>query len=50
MAQDKANAYERIIQKSEPLENNNALDAEFHQERILHKMIKKSRNRTEQKN
>ena len=38
LPEDRTNKYERSIRNCEPLQNHNAIDAEFHQEQILQKM------------
>ena len=45
LPEDSANEYERSIRICEPLQNNNAIDAEFHQEKILQKMRKEKQER-----
>ena len=35
LPEDRANEYERSIRVCEPLQNQNAIDAEFYQEKIL---------------
>ena len=40
LPEDRANEYERSIRICEPLQNHNAIDAEFHQEKFLQKIRK----------
>ena len=40
LPEDRANEYERSFRICDPLQNHNAIDAEFHQEKILQKLIK----------
>ena len=42
LPEDRANEYERSIRICEPLQNHNAIDAEFHQEKILQKIGRKT--------
>ena len=42
LPEDRANEFERSFRICDPLQNHNAIDAEFHQEKILQKLIKKS--------
>ena len=41
LPEEMANEYERSIQICEPLQNHNAIDAEFHQEKVLQKIRKR---------
>ena len=43
LPEDRANEYERSIRICEPLQNHNAVDAEFHQKKILQKSEKKQK-------
>ena len=47
LPEDRANEYERSIRICEPLQNDNAIDAEFHQEKSFRKSGKKNRNKLE---
>ena len=46
---DRANEYERSIRICEPLQNHNAIDAEFHHEKILQKIRKEKRTISSEK-
>ena len=46
LPEDRANEYERSIRVCEPLQNQNAIDAEFYQEKILHKIRKEKQEQT----
>ena len=49
LPEDRANEYERSIRICEPLRNYNAIDAEFHQEKILQKTRKEKQERARAK-
>ena len=49
LPEDRANKFEGSNGICEPLQNQNAFDAEFHQERIFQKIRKKCRSRFKQK-
>ena len=49
LPEDRANEYERFIRFGDPLQNHNAVDAEFHQEEILRKIRKEKQEQTRAK-
>ena len=49
LPEDRANKYERSIRIYEPLQNHNAIDAEFHQEKILQKIRKEEQEQARAK-
>ena len=50
LPEDRANKYERSIRICEPLQNQNAIDAELHQEKILQKIRKEKQEQARAKN
>ena len=49
VSEDRANEYERSIRICEPLQNHNAIDAEFHEKKSFGKSEKENRNKLERK-
>ena len=45
IAEDRANEFGRSVRNCEPLQNQNAIDSEFHQEKILQKIRKEKLER-----
>ena len=49
LPEERANEYERSIRICEPLQNHNAIDAEFHQEKIFQKIRKEKQEQARAK-